>query len=202
MDMPDNHPVESQSQLQAASKPDTTTCPPNPLAPASTISSSNTSSTASSTHRQHKRFLSFGSLETSSAKFINTIRSHSPLPRPSTPAGAKERRRQSPPAPPRRSPTPMSSSTSTSPVQTSSPSELSPTSSVFPTRPALSHHSRVPSDGSVGSSARTRSDGYKRYSGTLNHYGRHSNDWLFGGFSVRDTVRDGIEKLKGSLDRD
>jgi hypothetical protein len=40
------------------------------------------------------------------------------------------------------------------------------------------------------------SDDYRRYSGTVNHYGRHSNDWLFGGFSVRDTVRDGIEKLR------
>ncbi|KAJ6161115.1 hypothetical protein N7470_004511 [Penicillium chermesinum] len=40
------------------------------------------------------------------------------------------------------------------------------------------------------------SDDYRRYTGTVNHYGRHSNDWLFGGFSVRDTVRDGIEKLR------
>lgn len=43
---------------------------------------------------------------------------------------------------------------------------------------------------------RKNSDDYRRYSGTVNHYGRHSNDWLFGGFSVRDTVRDGIEKLR------
>ncbi|OQD82832.1 hypothetical protein PENANT_c019G05380 [Penicillium antarcticum] len=39
---------------------------------------------------------------------------------------------------------------------------------------------------------------YRRYSGTVNHYGRHSNDWLFGGFSVRETVREGIEKLRSS----
>ncbi|KAF3388351.1 hypothetical protein F1880_004014 [Penicillium rolfsii] len=44
---------------------------------------------------------------------------------------------------------------------------------------------------------RKNSDDYRRYSGTVNHYGRHSNDWLFGGFSVRGTVRDGIEKLRG-----
>ncbi|KAJ5960880.1 uncharacterized protein N7479_008030 [Penicillium vulpinum] len=44
---------------------------------------------------------------------------------------------------------------------------------------------------------RKTSDDYKRYSGTINHYGRHSNDWLFGGFSVRDTVRDGLDKLRG-----
>ncbi|KAJ6095620.1 hypothetical protein N7486_006366 [Penicillium sp. IBT 16267x] len=43
---------------------------------------------------------------------------------------------------------------------------------------------------------RKNSDNYRRYSGTVYHYGRHSNDWLFGGFSVRDTVRDGIEKLR------
>lgn len=43
---------------------------------------------------------------------------------------------------------------------------------------------------------RKTSDDYRRYSGTVNHFGRHSNDWLFGGFSVRDTVRDGFEKLR------
>ncbi|KAJ5168409.1 uncharacterized protein N7482_004003 [Penicillium canariense] len=42
------------------------------------------------------------------------------------------------------------------------------------------------------------SDNYRRYSGTINHYGRHSNDWLFGGFSVRETVRDGIDKLRSN----
>ncbi|KAN0069144.1 hypothetical protein V8E54_012773 [Elaphomyces granulatus] len=46
------------------------------------------------------------------------------------------------------------------------------------------------------SSRRNTSDDYRRYSGTVNHYGRHSNEWLFNGFSVRDTVRDGIEKLR------
>ncbi|OQE45860.1 hypothetical protein PENCOP_c001G05444 [Penicillium coprophilum] len=43
---------------------------------------------------------------------------------------------------------------------------------------------------------RKNSDDYKRYSGTVNHYGRHSNDWLFGGFSVRETVRDSLDKLR------
>ncbi|KAK4870973.1 hypothetical protein LT330_000210 [Penicillium expansum] len=43
---------------------------------------------------------------------------------------------------------------------------------------------------------RKSSGDYKRYSGTVNHYGRHSNDWLFGGFSVRDTVRDSLDKLR------
>ncbi|KAJ5623742.1 hypothetical protein N7510_000051 [Penicillium lagena] len=45
-------------------------------------------------------------------------------------------------------------------------------------------------------STRKTSDDYRRYSGTVNHCGRHSNDWLFGGFSVRDTVRDSFEKLR------
>ncbi|KAJ5173051.1 hypothetical protein N7492_005644 [Penicillium capsulatum] len=46
------------------------------------------------------------------------------------------------------------------------------------------------------------SNDYRRLSGTVNHCGRHSNDWLFGGFSVRDTVRDGIEKLRSHHDKD
>lgn len=45
---------------------------------------------------------------------------------------------------------------------------------------------------------RKNSDDYRRYSGTVNHCGRHSNDWLFGGFSVRDTVRGSFEKLRHS----
>ncbi|KAJ5914826.1 hypothetical protein N7504_003709 [Penicillium tannophilum] len=49
---------------------------------------------------------------------------------------------------------------------------------------------------------RKNGDDYRRYSGTINHYGRHSNDWLFGGFSVRDTVRDGIEKLRNQDEKD
>lgn len=42
------------------------------------------------------------------------------------------------------------------------------------------------------------SSDHKRYSGTINHYGRHSNDWLFGGFSLRESVRDGLGKLRNS----
>lgn len=45
---------------------------------------------------------------------------------------------------------------------------------------------------------RKDSGAYRRYSGTVNHCGRHSNDWLFGGFSVRETVRGSIEKLRHS----
>jgi hypothetical protein len=50
----------------------------------------------------------------------------------------------------------------------------------------------------VSNQTRKTSGDYKRYSGTVNHYGRHSNDWLFGGFSVRETVRDGLGKLRNS----
>ena len=49
---------------------------------------------------------------------------------------------------------------------------------------------------------RRNSNDYRRYSGTINHCGRHSNDWLFGGFSVRDTVRGGIEKLRSHHDKE
>jgi hypothetical protein len=37
---------------------------------------------------------------------------------------------------------------------------------------------------------------HRRYSGTVNQYGRHTNDWLFGGFSFRDTFRDGLDKFR------
>ena len=46
------------------------------------------------------------------------------------------------------------------------------------------------------SSRRSTVDDHKRYSGTISHCGRHSNEWLFNNFSVRETVRDGIEKLR------
>ncbi|KAL5333236.1 hypothetical protein BJX70DRAFT_403768 [Aspergillus crustosus] len=36
----------------------------------------------------------------------------------------------------------------------------------------------------------------RRYDNTVYHYGRHSNYWLFGGFSVRDTVRDGVDWIR------
>ncbi|KAJ5083932.1 hypothetical protein NUU61_008511 [Penicillium alfredii] len=72
---------------------------------------------------------------------------------------------------------------STSPVQMS-PDNASP-------------RSPKPDFGSKGSSlTRKNSDDYRRLNGTINHCGRHANDWLFGGFSVRETVRDGIEKLR------
>lgn len=48
----------------------------------------------------------------------------------------------------------------------------------------------------VGTPTRKNSDDYRRFSGTVNQVGRHSNDWLFGGISVRDTVRDSFEKLR------
>ncbi|KAL4878012.1 hypothetical protein BJY04DRAFT_221584 [Aspergillus karnatakaensis] len=35
-----------------------------------------------------------------------------------------------------------------------------------------------------------------RYNNSVYHYGRHSNQWLFGGFSVRDTVRDGVDWIR------
>ena len=38
-------------------------------------------------------------------------------------------------------------------------------------------------------SPRARSRSAKRNSGTIMQVGRHSNDWLFGGFSLRETVK-------------
>lgn len=74
---------------------------------------------------------------------------------------------------------------STSPAQMSSVASSS--------RPPKSQFTRR-----VPTPARQNSDDYRRYSGTVNHCGRHSNDWLFGRFSVRETVRDGFEKLRHS----
>lgn len=71
-----------------------------------------------------------------------------------------------------------------SPVHMSPRSSISPDRSVYRKKQTHARHSR-----------RT-SDDYRRYNGTVNHYGRHSNDWLFGGFSLRDTVRDGVDRLR------
>lgn len=64
-----------------------------------------------------------------------------------------------------------------------------------PQSPTSPRHSRNQRD-SRSHHSRRSSDDYRRYRGTVNHYGRHSNDWLFGGFSLRDTVRDGVERLR------
>lgn len=45
---------------------------------------------------------------------------------------------------------------------------------------------------------RRSSDDHRRYHGTVNQCGRHTNDWLFGDFSVRETVRESLEKLRHS----
>lgn len=71
-----------------------------------------------------------------------------------------------------------------------SPDQMSPqaTSPQSPKQEYITKRASTPT--------RKSSDDYRRYSGTVNHCGRHSNDWLFGGFSVRETVRDGIEKFR------
>lgn len=71
-----------------------------------------------------------------------------------------------------------------SPVHMSPRSSISPDRSVYRKKQTHARHSR------------RSSDDYRRYNGTVNHYGRHSNDWLFGGFSLRDTVRDGVDRLR------
>ncbi|KAL2809411.1 hypothetical protein BJX63DRAFT_435180 [Aspergillus granulosus] len=58
-------------------------------------------------------------------------------------------------------------------------------------------NSPVISNRSSGSySSRKSSEDRRRYDNTVYHYGRHSNYWLFGGFSVRDTVRDGVDWIR------
>ncbi|GAM39976.1 hypothetical protein TCE0_034f11961 [Talaromyces pinophilus] len=196
MEMPDTHPIDSDAQ--PAPKFDG-------LSPSSSLSSDTSSlSPPSSTKHHHRRFLSLDNIEETSTRILTRIRSRSPLPRSSSPSADNKRRRSPPPL---QSSSAVSTSTSpTSPLspssieRTYSPTDMSPTSSHHPQRPNMGH--RDASSSTIDSSERSRSDSYKRYSGTINHYGRHSNDWLFGGFSVRDTLRDGIEKLKGHNERD
>jgi len=62
-------------------------------------------------------------------------------------------------------------------------SPLSPPGSPYSPRAELAKRGTSSSRRSSGSV-----DDYRRFNGTINHYGRHTNDWLFGGFSVRDTI--------------
>ncbi|EAW14336.1 uncharacterized protein ACLA_073710 [Aspergillus clavatus NRRL 1] len=77
------------------------------------------------------------------------------------------------------------------PQHSTSPTAMSPTETI--SQPSAGHHKR---DNSYSSQNRRSSDDFRRYNGTVNHYGRHSNDWLFGGFSLRDTVRDSVDRLR------
>lgn len=71
-----------------------------------------------------------------------------------------------------------------------------------PPSPTQESHSDTGIKRSSGSfHSRKSSSDYRRYNNTVNHCGRHSNDWLFNGFSVRDTVRDGVDKLFHQGDR-
>lgn len=123
---------------------------------------------------------------------------------------SKQLLRQSKPAPidiPRRSVSDSTNSTAprsgpssfpNPPNITSSPVQMSysPPGSSNPTSTSHSYHSTHSNPHPHSHIRRRSSDDYRRYAGTVNHYGRHSNDWLFGGFSLRDTVKDGVDKLK------
>ncbi|KAL1964439.1 hypothetical protein VTN77DRAFT_6997 [Rasamsonia byssochlamydoides] len=171
--MPDQ-PVQSQAMINRANS----NASERPLSVASS---------KSSTMSGHRRFFSLGSFEDNSStsslknKFFRS-RSKSPVPQSSNasnaPTSSNHLRRSA--SPPSYIPTPLRSA---SPTATSHPS-----SPVSASRPAAGKRS-------------SRND-YKRYSGTLNHYGRHSNDWLFGGFSVRDAVRDGLDRLLNHDDKE
>ncbi|KAL2863401.1 uncharacterized protein BJX67DRAFT_384719 [Aspergillus lucknowensis] len=72
--------------------------------------------------------------------------------------------------------------------RTESPLQMSPSSRC--SSPALI------SRRSGSYSSRKSSEDRRRYDNTVYHYGRHSNYWLFGGFSVRDTIRDGVDWIR------
>ncbi|GFF49020.1 hypothetical protein IFM62136_01166 [Aspergillus lentulus] len=78
------------------------------------------------------------------------------------------------------------------PRQSTSPTAMSPIEPTSPTSAGLQKRDSA----SYSSQSRKSGEDYRRYSGTVNHYGRHSNDWLFGGFSLRDTVREGVDRLR------
>lgn len=85
-----------------------------------------------------------------------------------------------------RSRSPSARYPTTIPRSNSSPT-ASPTTEEYPHRSRL--HLRTESSQSANQITRPRSRSNKRHSGTVMQCGRHSNDWLFGGFSFTDTVR-------------
>lgn len=181
-----DQPVESHGQntiRENIIRADSRSSTESPLS----ITSTKSSTTTSTTTPRHTRYFSLSSLETSSKRKLFRSRSRSPA--AMAPNDSKHNRRaESPP----------STIDSLNPRRTNSQGAMSLTveSPTDPTRPALGK--RV----SDSTSSRKASNDHKRYSGTINHYGRHSNDWLFGGFSVRDTLRDGIDKLRNHDDKE
>lgn len=171
-----DQPVQSQARINRAES--------NSSEAPRSIASSKSSATS-----RHTRFFSLGSLDdhASAASSLKHIFFHS---RPKSPVPQSSNRSNT-----RTFSDPLARSPSPPPHIATPPRCASPT--------ALSHHdssspasaSRPPTGQRFAGSSRKGSSDYRRYSGTLNHYGRHSNDWLFGGFSVRDTVREGIDRL-------
>ncbi|GKZ16999.1 hypothetical protein AbraIFM66951_005728 [Aspergillus brasiliensis] len=159
-----------------------TSTQPNTLKRAlSQSTTSTTSSTTTNAHATKARHHKASRL--SSVKQFLRSRSHSPT------AASIPSNRSSPSSSfeiPRSIPANSTPRHSASPVSTMSPSRVSTDDDNH-----SASYKRV-------SSTHTRRSGhdYRRYSGTVNHYGRHSNDWLFGGFSLRDTVRDGVDRLR------
>ena len=140
---------------------------------ASTITSSNSS-------QSHPSRGSGSSQEQSLPSTTKRLRSRSSSPFPDIPIDCLLHSSRDTPS----SRTMRTSRRTESPVHMSPRSSISPNRSVYRKKQTHTRHSR-----------RT-SDDYRRYNGTVNHCGRHSNDWLFGGFSLRDTVRDGVDRLR------
>ncbi|KAK8155106.1 hypothetical protein BKA80DRAFT_282733 [Phyllosticta citrichinensis] len=74
------------------------------------------------------------------------------------------------------------------------PTSMPKDDSQNPPRPRVQRMSSTLSRETTASSTSTA---YKRHSTTSSFYsGRHSNEWLFGGFSVTDTVKDAYHFLR------
>ncbi|MCJ1244498.1 hypothetical protein MMC30_001696 [Trapelia coarctata] len=156
--------------------------PSNPISPvAKPIWPMRTSSSSSKGPTSHPQPLnsptpSTGSTSTSPPTTPRTPISRSPTTETTIFARIRSARSRSPSA---RSPTAI-------PRSNSSPT-ASPTTEEYPHRARL--HLRTESSQSANQISRPRSRSNKRHSGTVMQCGRHSNDWLFGGFSFTDTVR-------------
>ncbi|KAG5302537.1 hypothetical protein I7I50_03119 [Histoplasma capsulatum G186AR] len=132
--------------------------------------------------------------KTAPARRLFRYRSKSPCPSPIDTSSATTTETNN-------SDTPSSTTTTTSTThsgqRTTSPAPFvaSPTTitTTTPTTPTQSHVMRKRHSNPLGHPKRKSSGGSslsdnRRLSGTVNHCGRHANDWLFGGFSVRESV--------------
>lgn len=166
------------------------------IAPPSKLERRGTSSSSNSSWSEKFHLPSLTTLRTRVSANSGDLSARTKFFRSRSKSPAPETIRKSTTADMRRSPSPEATSYLENTRRVVSPTPVSP----YGRSPASPQRSRAEKRNSYGS--RKSSNDYRRYSGTINHYGRHSNDWLFGGFSLRDTVRDGVERLLHNDDKE